>query len=94
MPVNIAVLKDALGQVKVLYKSECETAKREKCQKPGFNKLIRVVVRGMTLSDDERADLIHELAVIFGRRGGKAPREMKAERPKWLKDFPNIIWKP
>jgi hypothetical protein len=83
MPVRIEVLKLALEEVKVLYQESCALARKYGEEKPQFNNLIRNVVRKMRLSEEDSADLIHELAKTYGRRGGeKQPRKMRAKKQK------------
>ncbi len=85
VPVPLETVKLAMDRVKALYKEGCDLATKHNCAKPEFNSLIRVVVWNMRLSDVDRADLVHELAKFFGRRGGKAPRKKsapKSKRPK------------
>lgn len=78
--VPLDVFRKAMEQVQELYKNEPALAEKERRVKRGFNELIRLVVNGMRLQSDERADLVHELAKFFGRRGGKTPRKKKTEK--------------
>lgn len=80
MVVPLVVFRIASEKVQELYKNEPVLAQKERRVKRGFNELIRLVVKGMRLRDDERADLIHELAKFFGRRGGKTPRKKAAKQ--------------
>ena len=83
MPVRLQIVESAMVRVKALYKEGCSIAKKEGCEKPQFNVLIRTAVKEISLSDEDRADLVHELAKFFGRRGGK--KQPRKKRPKKTK---------
>jgi hypothetical protein len=83
MPVRLKIVEAAMERVKALYQEGCDIAKKEGCKKPQFNTLIRTAVKEIPLSDEDRADLIHELAKFFGRRGGK--KQPRVKRPKKAK---------
>lgn len=82
MPANHRDFKYTMDQVKKLYLQESTLAEKEKRAKRGFNELIRLVVWPLRLPTDEQADLVHELAVFFGRRGGKAVRHEQVKKQK------------
>ena len=90
MPVPVNVLTAALHEVKILYAEDCDLARKNNCRKKKFNLLIRPVVAKMDLSDEDKADLITELAKTYGRRGGKKkPRKKRSKKqkpPKMLKE--------
>ena len=90
MPVPLDVFKSAMEEVKILYQEGCELSKKHNCPKPQFNNLIRNVVNKMRLPCDDSADLVHELAKFFGRRGGKKqPRKSRSKKPK--KKMPKAV---
>lgn len=77
MAVRLEVFDAAAHHVQNLYKNERQLAKKERRPVRTFNELIRATMNDLHISRGDRNDLVHELAVFFGRRGGKAPHSKR-----------------